>query len=152
MIAEPSAEVFREMIEASEIEFKGIDYDAVSKFLGEHLSTDEIKNEGMEEIVYIKVEKETKKRKKKASQNIPKRDMNDVTSANDDGHEKHAHKTVYKEKVKRKALNINKTDGSSTINVKSMGTSSKKVTENVSGDVTHAYDDEYEEKKLLTKL
>ena len=54
MIAEPSAKEIRNMIEESEIEFKGYDFDAVSKYLGEYLTNEEIINEGMEEIVYMR--------------------------------------------------------------------------------------------------
>ena len=56
MIAEPSAKEIRSMVEESEIDFKGYDFDAVSKYLGEYLTNEEIINEGMEEIVYMKIE------------------------------------------------------------------------------------------------
>ena len=52
--AVPSAKGIRVMTEESEIVFKEFDMDVVSKFLGERLTTEEIKHEGMEEIVYIR--------------------------------------------------------------------------------------------------
>ena len=56
----PSAKGIRNMFEESEVEFEGINYDKVSRYLGEFLTEDEIKQEGMEEIVYMKIKKEKK--------------------------------------------------------------------------------------------
>ena len=65
MIAEPSAKGIREMVEESDINFEGIDYDVISKYLGEFLTKTEIAEEGMEEILYIRREKDKKKKQKK---------------------------------------------------------------------------------------
>ena len=47
MIAEPSAKEIREMVEESEIDFKGFDYDVVSQYLGEYLTNEEIIEEAI---------------------------------------------------------------------------------------------------------
>ena len=52
------------MIIDSGIEFEGIEYDAVSKYLGEHMSKEEIMEEKFEEIVYMKNENVKKRRRK----------------------------------------------------------------------------------------
>ena len=62
MIAEPSAKEVRTMFEESEIEWEGMDYDAVCKNLGEFLTKKEIEEEGFEEIVFMKKEKSKKKK------------------------------------------------------------------------------------------
>ena len=54
MVPESNARTVSKMVEESEIEFKGIDYDDVAKFLGETLTKEEIIEEGLEELVYIK--------------------------------------------------------------------------------------------------
>ena len=59
------------MIINSNIEFEEIEYEAISKYLGEHLSKEEILEEGFEEIVYMK--NETVKAKKK----INEKDLDD---------------------------------------------------------------------------
>ena len=53
------------MIIDSEIKFEGIEYDAVSKYLGEHMSKEEIVEEKFEEIVYMKNENVNKKKRRK---------------------------------------------------------------------------------------
>ena len=52
--AEPSATVIRSMVEESAIDFEGFDLDVVSRYLGEYLTEKEIRDQGMEEILYIK--------------------------------------------------------------------------------------------------
>ena len=76
-IARPSAKVIKKMIIDSGLEFEGMDYDAVSRYLAEHMSNEEIEEEKFEEIVYRKNEN-VKKRKKKVNKS------KDVTTANDD--------------------------------------------------------------------
>ena len=52
------------------------DWEGVSQNLGEYLTTEEIKEEGMEEILYTKVEKpkkQSKKVKKKYAKNVNKK-------------------------------------------------------------------------------
>ena len=44
------------MVIDSGIEFEGIEYDAVSKYLGEHMSKEEIVEEKFEQIIYMKNE------------------------------------------------------------------------------------------------
>ena len=56
-IPAPSAKEVGNMYVDSNVEIATINYDKVSKYLGEHLTEKEIKDEGMEEIVYIKVKK-----------------------------------------------------------------------------------------------
>ena len=65
MIAQPSAKEIREMVEESKIEFEGFDMDAVSQYLGEYLTNEEIIAEGMEEIVYRRKPSKKNKKKKK---------------------------------------------------------------------------------------
>ena len=55
----------KRMIIESEIEFEGIDYDEISKFLGEHLTKEEVIDENLEDLVYRKKE-ERKKTKSKS--------------------------------------------------------------------------------------
>ena len=62
-MAVPSAKEIRTMVEESDLEFKGIDYDVVSRYLGEFLTIEEIVEEKMEEILYIKKEETRKKEK-----------------------------------------------------------------------------------------
>ena len=71
-IPAPSAKGIRDMFEESKLEFGGINYDKVSRYLGEYLTEDEIKQEEMEEIVYIKIKK-VKKVKVKNSKTIGKK-------------------------------------------------------------------------------
>ena len=53
-LAKPSAKVIRQMIIDFRGEFDGITYDAVARHLGESLTIEEILNENLEEIVYIR--------------------------------------------------------------------------------------------------
>ena len=73
MIAQPSAKEIREMVVESEIDFKGFDLDVVSQYLGEYLTNEEIKEEDMEEIVYMKKEKAKRKSKKNLVKNVTKK-------------------------------------------------------------------------------
>ena len=52
------------MVEESEVVFEGVDYDKVSRYLGEFLDKDEIKSAGFEEIVYTKKKVQRKQKKK----------------------------------------------------------------------------------------
>ena len=88
-LARPSAKVIQKMIVESGIVFEGVDYDAASKHLGETLSMEEIVEENLEEIVYIKIK--TKKDKKKKNGDITG-DFIDVTLANEDEQQNKAHK------------------------------------------------------------
>ena len=74
-MAVPSAKEIRTMVEESDLEFKGIDYDVVSRYLGEFLTIEEIVEEKMEEILYIKKEETRKKKKsnKGAIKNVAKK-------------------------------------------------------------------------------
>ena len=63
-LAKPSAKVIKQMIIDFGVEFEGIEYDAIALHLGESMSQEEIKEEGFEEIVYIKNEKVAAKRVK----------------------------------------------------------------------------------------
>ena len=73
MVPESNAKTVRKMVEESEIEFKGIDYDDVAKFLGETLTKEKIIEEGLEELVYIKKKKQTIKKLKKKVKKITRR-------------------------------------------------------------------------------
>ena len=131
-IPEPSAKTVREMYENSSVEIGSIDFDKVSKYLGDVLTENEIKEEGFEEIVYIKVKKvkqtknKEKKKKIKVTKNIAKNNVKkknvqkkNKTSANDDGKQKNAHKIVGEEVVnkqketngKESTLNTNRYGG-----------------------------------------
>ena len=55
------------MIIDSEIKFEGIEYDAVSKYLGEYMSKEEKLEEKFEKIVHMKNENINKKKSKKVN-------------------------------------------------------------------------------------
>ena len=73
MVPESNAKTVSKMVEESEIEFKGIDYDDVAKFLGETLTKEKIIEEKLEELVYIKKKKQTNKQMNKKVKKITKR-------------------------------------------------------------------------------
>ena len=79
-IARPSAKVIKKMIIDSGLEFEGMDYDAVSRYLAEYMSQEEIEEEQFEEIVYRRNENVKKKKKNKGSKKIQK--TKDDTIAN----------------------------------------------------------------------
>ena len=79
MIPAPSARGVREMFEKSKVEIAGINYDKVSKYLGEYLTEEEVRQEGMEEIVYMKIKK-VKKAKDNVTKNIGKKHLRNKTS------------------------------------------------------------------------
>jgi hypothetical protein len=56
------------MVEESKVVFEGVDYDKISRYLGEFLDEDAIKAEGLEEIVYTK--KKVKRKQKRKSTKI----------------------------------------------------------------------------------
>ena len=61
MVPESNAKTVRRMYEEGDIKFKGVEYEEVSKFLGDCLTREEIIEEGFEDILYIKEKKmETK--------------------------------------------------------------------------------------------
>ena len=111
-IARPSAKVIRGMIIDSGIDFEGIDYNAVARHLGEHMSKDEIIEDQFEEIVYIKKEK---KQKRKADQNTKACGDStvDVTLVRDDGQTR-AHETLHRLNKKEKTDLNTKACGDST--------------------------------------
>ena len=53
----PSAKNIRNMYEKSKVEFTGINYDRVSRYLGEFLTEEEVKEEGIEDLVYRRTKK-----------------------------------------------------------------------------------------------
>ena len=65
----------KNMVIVSEIEFEGINYEAVSKYLGKFMTKEEIEDENMEEILYIKVKKTRRKRKETVNRNMNKKEM-----------------------------------------------------------------------------
>ena len=81
-IPKPSAKVIRTMVEESKVVFVGVDYDKISRYLGEFLDKDEIKSEKLEEIVYTKkkVKRNRKKKGTKKNEKIDKtsKDINDT--------------------------------------------------------------------------
>ena len=81
------------MIIDSNIEFKEIDYENASKYLGEKMTTEEILEEEMEEILYI--EEEKLKNLKKAKESV----TNDVTSVLRNGRANEAHKECVEEEI-----------------------------------------------------
>ena len=102
MIAEPSAKGIREMVEESDINFEGIDYDVISKYLGEFLTKTEIAEEGMEEILYIRREKDKKRKQKKVVKNVNRKQKAK-------GNKKSINKNAFGNKLT--TLNINKDGG-----------------------------------------
>jgi hypothetical protein len=97
----PSAKGVKDMFEESRVEFEGINYDKVSRYLGEFLSEEEIKQEGIEEIVYMKIKKVKKVKQKIAKAIGKKQARKPVANAN------------RKQKGKGKILNT-KTGGDNT--------------------------------------
>ena len=83
-LAKPSAKVIKKMIINSGLEFEGIDYDAISKYLAEHMTKEEIEEESFEEIIHRKNEN-VKKSKKSKKKNTKILETNDVTLVDDDG-------------------------------------------------------------------
>ena len=57
MKIKPMMKEVNQMIVESKIEFKEIDYENASKYLGEEMTIEEILEEEMEEILYIEEEK-----------------------------------------------------------------------------------------------
>ena len=57
MVPESNAKTVRRMYEEGDIKFKGVEYEEVSKFLGDCLTREEIIEEGFEDILYIKEKK-----------------------------------------------------------------------------------------------
>ena len=51
-LTRPSAKVIKMMIIDSGLEFEGMNYDAVSRYLAEYMSDEEIEQEMFQEIVY----------------------------------------------------------------------------------------------------
>ena len=88
-MARPSAKVIKKMIIDSGLEFEGMDYDAVSRYLAEYMSQEEI-----EEIVYRRNENVKKKKKKKSKETKKIQNTKDVTLAQDDDDAMEAHKPV----------------------------------------------------------
>ena len=76
----------KQMIVDSEIEFKEIDYDNASKYLGEEMTIEEILAEEMEDILYIEEEKLNNLKKAK------NHETRDVSSIIDDEKRLEAHK------------------------------------------------------------
>ena len=68
----PSAKSIGDMFEESRVEFEGIKYYKVSIYLGEFLTEEEIKQEGIEELLYMKIKK-VKKIKQKIAKAIGKK-------------------------------------------------------------------------------
>ena len=70
-IPRPTAKRINEMYIKSKLEIKGVDYEKVAKYLGKFLTREEILQENMEEILYIK-EGKMKERKKDKSPDTKK--------------------------------------------------------------------------------
>ena len=82
----------KQMIVESKIEFKEIDYDNASKYLGEEMTIEEILEEEMDEILYIEEEKLNNLKKTKNPE------TKDVTSVYEEGKQSTAHKECVKDK------------------------------------------------------
>ena len=85
MKLKPMTTEIKEMIERSGIEFKEIEYDAASKFLGERMTIEEIIEENMEDLLYVEETKlkEIRKTKNKNEGDSP----SDSASTNPNGEE-----------------------------------------------------------------
>ena len=71
------------MVEESEIDFEGFDIDVVSQYLGEYLTKKEIRDLGMDEILYIKKvksKKQNRRVKKKYVKNVTKKQLHNPQS------------------------------------------------------------------------
>ena len=73
-LPKPSARGIRDMYENSSVEIANIDYDKVSKYLGEFMTEVEVKDEGFEEIVYMKIKK-VKRKKKTVTKNVARKNV-----------------------------------------------------------------------------
>ena len=93
MIAEPSAKGIKEMILKSEVEFEGINYEEVCKYLGKFLTREQILEEKLEGLLYIE------------------KDKVDVTLVNNDDGKIQAHKKVLDVNRKAKSLDTKKRGG-----------------------------------------
>ena len=62
MLTRPSAKEIKDMIVESGLEFVELDYDAISRYLGEQMTKEEIVDEKFEEIVYKKNKNKQKKK------------------------------------------------------------------------------------------
>ena len=66
IIPEGSGKSIRRVFGKSKVKLEGLEVDPICKYLGKHLTAEEIEEEGFGEILYIKIKK-TKKIKKKAA-------------------------------------------------------------------------------------
>ena len=81
ILSAESARIIRQMWEESNLLIDEIDYDKLSRYLGEVMNKDDILEEAFEEIVYTKKQKEKKKRKvvKKIGRKHSKKNINTRT-------------------------------------------------------------------------
>ena len=103
MKTRPMAKEVGQMVIDSNIEFKEVDYDKVSKYLGEHMTIEEILEEELEELLYIDEDKLNRLKKLKEEKTLNtmnalrETDMKELDSAtagtvSDDERENEAHK------------------------------------------------------------
>ena len=146
------------MIIDSGLEFEGIDYDSVARYLGEHLSKEEIVKENLEEIVYIKKENVNKKKKQNRSKKTLNTkacggDLVDETLANGD-ELKSAHKTVNRsnkmENKRRKTLDTKK-GGGTKANVTTVSDDDGSQAHKTVNNVETQEESNYMDKALNTK-
>ena len=78
ILSDGSADIIRIMWEESDLPLK-IDGEFLSRYLGKHLSKEEIKEEGFEDLVFKKKDKE-KKKKKVIPKKISKRHLKKKTT------------------------------------------------------------------------
>ena len=93
------------MIIDSNIEFKEIDFENASKYLGEKMTIEEILEEEMEDILYFEEEKLNKLMKAKNSV------TNDVTSVSEDEKQTKAHKECAEKEIVTKDVTSIRKDG-----------------------------------------
>ena len=146
----------RQMIIDSEIEFKEVDYDKVSKYLGKYMTVDEIIEEEMEDLLYIDEEKmnRIKEIKIKEKEEMRQLDSGDVTFASDDVQRKKAHKKRGKNMKKKEEFDSgdvtiasNNVQGENAHKKRGKNMNKKYESEKLdSGDVTIASNDVQGEK------
>ena len=105
MKVRPMTKEIKQMIIDSNIEFKEIDFDNASKYLGEKMTIEEILEEEMEDILYLEEEKLNKLMKAKNSV------TNDVTSVSEDEKQTKAHKECAEKEIVTKDVASIRKDG-----------------------------------------
>ena len=135
------------MVEESKVVFVGVDYDKISRYLGEFLDKDEIKSEKLDEIVYTKkkVKRNRKKKGTKKNEKIDKtsKDINDTKDV--------ANKIGKKESINDGKNNTDKASQKNTDDA-ALGGKEEEIESKEKFDPPLRKPTELEERKLLGKV